>query len=420
MKKFKINNINAREILNSKGEPTIEVELQTDVGVFFAAVPSGTSTGKYEAKEIRDGGRRYGGKGVLKAISNIENIIAPKLKGKSITNQEEIDSLMVELDGKEDKSRLGANAILAVSMAACRAGAEVRDIPLYQYISQLAKKKLSKGPLKVKPCFLMIEGGSHAGNELDFQEFMIIPEEKSFSKNLLIGTEIYHILGDILKAKHGKSAVNVGLEGGFAPSLYRPEQALDLITEALKKSGYKSKVKIILDVAASEFYEKDKYKMKQSTFTASSLLNYHLNLIQKYNIKGLEDPFSEDDWIGWKELKALPVKQKGNVIAIGDDLLVTNIERIKKAIEEEACDGLIIKLNQIGTVTETIEASLLAQENDWYVFVKHRSGETNDDFIADLAVGLEADGIMTGAPARGERVAKYNRLLEIEEETKNL
>ena len=173
-------------------------------------------------------------------------------------------------------------------------------------------------------------------------------------------------------------------------------------------------------MAASEFYEKDKYKMKQSTFTASSLLNYHLNLIQKYNIKGLEDPFSEDDWIGWKELKALPVKQKGNVIAIGDDLLVTNIERIKKAIEEEACDGLIIKLNQIGTVTETIEASLLAQENDWYVFVKHRSGETNDDFIADLAVGLEADGIMTGAPARGERVAKYNRLLEIEEETKNL
>ncbi len=424
MKKFEIKSIKAREILDSKGEPTIEVELQIGLGGFFASVSSGTSKGKYEAKELRDQDKRYFGKGVLKAIRNVEEIIAPKLKGKDLREQEKIDELMIKLDGTKDKSRLGSNAILGVSMAVCRAGAAAQNQVLSQYIYEIFHcnrflpigRNLLQLPL---PCFLMIEGGAHAGNELDFQEFMIIPKEKSFSKNLQIGTEIYHYLNKILEKKYGKSSTNVGMEGGFAPPLKFPEQAMDLIMEAVQKAGYTNKIGIILDVAASEFYEK-KYKTKFGVFTTENLLRYYSNLIKKYPIVGLEDPFSQDDWQGFKELteNCSPLINGEQFSVIGDDLTVTNPERIKKAKKEYACNGIVIKPNQIGTITETIDAIKLAKDQNWKIFIKHRSGETNDDFIADLAVGVAADGIMAGAPVRGERVAKYNRLLKIEEKIK--
>ena len=436
-----IKSIKAREILDSRGIPTIEVELTTKLGSFFASVPSGTSKGKNEAKELRDGGKRYQGKGVLKAIENVEKIIGTELRGKDVTKQKEIDEMMIKLDGTKDKSRLGANAILGVSLAVCRAGAEARNIPLYQYISQLTEtrslpKLAESGSLSFlpKPCFLMIEGGTHAGNDLDFQEFMIMPREDRFSKNLETGTEIYHCLKEILEKEQGKSSINVGLEGGFTPSLKFPEQALDLIVRAIDKAGYKDRIDIILDCAASQFFSplrrkfgsrsKDKkYKTQMGVFIKEGLLRYYSDLISKYPIIGLEDPFSEEDWQGFKQITKLAESgflsvDRDPLSVIGDDLLTTNIERVKKAIKENACNSMIVKPNQIGTVSETIEVVKYARENNFKIFVKHRSGETKDDFIADLAVGVGADGIMAGAPARSERLAKYNRLLKIEEELK--
>ena len=414
MAKFsKIKLIKAREILDSRGNPTVEVELATDLGVFQASVPSGVSKGKYEAIELRDGGKRYNGKGVLKAVKNINKIIAPKLKGKDPTEQKRIDDLMIKLDGTENKSKLGANAVLAVSMAVCRAGATTKNFPLWKYLSQLMEVRLPSMPI-VKlslpvPSVLMIEGGAHAGNELDFQEFMILPQVKPFSKALQIASEIYQELKNIIKEKYIDLAINVGDEGGFAPPARVPEEALELILKAAKNLGYQNKIKIILDVAASQFYTDGKYKMRFGVFTSEGLLNYYSDLIQKYPVIGLEDPFSEEDGEGWHMLKS-------KILVIGDDLLATNPERIKLAKKKNACNGAIIKPNQIGTVSEAIEAAKLAKSYSWKIMVSHRSGETNDDFIADFAVGIGADFIKAGAPARGERVAKYNRLLRIEEE----
>ncbi len=416
MNNHTVKSIKAREILDSRGIPTIEVELITDIGSFFASVPSGTSTGKNEAKELRDKGKRYQGKGVLKAVENVEKIISPELKGKDVVQQKEIDEIMIELDGRKDKSKLGANAILGVSMAICRAGAAANNIPLYQYIFQLRdpdSQRVWVSLLLPRPCFLMIEGGVHAGNDLDFQEFMIQPREDGFSKNLETGTEIYHTLKEILEEEQGKSSINVGLEGGFTPSLRFPEQALDLIVRAIEKAGHKDRIGIILDCAASQFYKDGKYKMQMGVFIRQGFLRYYSDLISKYPITGLEDPFSEDDWQGFKEITK-NVDSKINII--GDDLLVTNLEKVKKAVKENACNAMIVKPNQIGTVSETLEVVRYAKENNFKIFVKHRSGETKDDFIADLAVGVGADGIMAGAPARSERLAKYNRLLKIEEE----
>ncbi|MCJ7786744.1 phosphopyruvate hydratase, partial [Patescibacteria group bacterium] len=412
----KIKSIKAREILNSRGEPTVEVALTTDFGVFQASVPSGASRGKYETVELRDGGKRYYGKGVRIAVKNVNEIIGPKLKGKDPAKQMEIDNLMIKLDGTKNKSKLGGNSILGVSMAICRAGAAAKNLPLYQYIFQLYETRQrrelrSPATLRLpKPCFNVINGGLHAGNELDVQEFMIVPQKKSFSENLKIGTEIYHQIKKNLAKKYGKLATNLGDEGGFAPPIKFPEEAVKLILGAAKKLNYE--IKIILDVAASQFLKNGKYKTKIGVFTRDGLLRYYEKLVKNYPILGLEDPFAEDDWEGWKALSPLNSK----LLIIGDDLTVTNPERIREAKEKEVGNAMIVKINQIGTVTEALEAVKLAISFGWKIIVSHRSGETNDDFIADFAVGISADFIKSGAPARGERVVIYNRLLRIEEE----
>jgi len=429
----KIQKIKAREILDSRGNPTIEVDLITNQGLFQASVPSGVSKGKYEAVE----------KKAKIAVNNVNKIIAPKLKGKNPAKQKEIDNLMIKLDGTKNKSKLGANAILAVSMACCRAGAAAKNIPLYQYIREIGNLKLEIGNFKIPaPSVLLIEGGAHAGNELDFQEFMIVPKIKSFKESLRVASEIYHQLKTLIKQKYIDLAINVGDEGGFAPPVRVPKEALNLILKAAKNLNYQNKIKIILDIAASQFSidpirnakqnrktkkkadkisngVDEKYKMKFGVFTSEGLLRYYLDLIQKYPILGLEDPFSEEDWEGWRKFKSKVKSQKSKVLIIGDDLTVTNPNRIKLAYKGKACNAIILKPNQIGTITEAIEAGRLAKSYGWKVMVSHRSGDTGDDFISDLAVGIGADFIKAGAPARGERVAKYNRLLRIEEELKS-
>jgi enolase len=407
---MKIKSIKAREILDSKGWPTIEVSLETSDFLVKASVPSGASKGKYEALELRDGGKRYFGKGVLKAVKNVNEIIAPKLIGEDVKDQKKIDSLLIETDGTENKSRLGGNATTGVSMIVCRAGAKAQNIPLYKYINQLAENRSLLIP---NPCFLMIEGGLHAGNDLDVQEFMIVPQADSFKEKLRTGVEIYHTLSSILEKECGEICKNVGFEGGFASPLSKTEDALNLILKAAKKAGFIDKIKIILDAAASFFFKDGFYKFEGKEFDREELLNFYTQLLEKYPILAIEDPFSEDDWDGFKMI----TKKFGEKInVIGDDFLVTNLEIIKKAVKEKACNGLILKPNQIGTVTEAIAAAKYAMEQNWKVFVKHRGGDTPDTFIADLAVGLGTGWIISGAPVRGERVAKYNRLLEIEEE----
>ena len=399
-----IKSIRAREIINSRGEPTVEAEVETEDGFFRASVPSGASKGKYEAVELKDGGKRLFGQGVLKAVGNIKEIIEPNLKGKDVLNQKKIDQTLIQLDNTKDKSKIGANAILAVSIACCQAGAKAKNISLYKYISQISNSTF-KLP---QPCFNVLNGGAHAGNDLDIQEFMIIPQMESFKENLRIGVEIYQKLKKILEKRFGKSAVNLGDEGGFAPPLNKTKQALDLIREAIKSAGYIGKVKIGLDCAASEFFKKGKYILESKKFNSEELLNFYEGLAKEYPILFFEDPFEQDDWPAWEKMSDL--------LIVGDDLTVTNPERIKKAYEKKACKGIILKPNQMGTVTETIEAAKLAKEFKWKIIVSHRSGDTCDDFIADLAVGISADFIKSGAPARGERVAKYNRLLRIEQE----
>jgi enolase len=419
MKILKIKSIKAREILDSRGNPTVEVELETDFGKFFASVPSGASKGKYEAVELRDGGKRYFGKGVKKAIKNIEEIISKKLKGFDVTKQKEIDQILIELDGTENKSKLGANAICGVSLAVCKAGAQAKRLPLYKYIRTLYDIRNTQYNIP-RPSFNIINGGAHAGNDLDFQEFMVSPKGKSFSENLRIGAEIYHKLKEIIAKKYGKLATNLGDEGGFAPPIKDPEIAIKLILEAAKSLNYQEKVSIILDVAASQFFDGKKYKTKIGNFSGKELANFYLKLIKKYPIEGIEDPFVQDDFESWKNLTSNLEHLTSNILIIGDDLTVTNPKRIKLAKEKGLCNAIIVKINQIGTVAETIEAVKLAKSFGWKIMVSHRSGETTDDFISDFAVGIGADFIKSGAPARGERVAKYNRLLKIEEELKSL
>jgi enolase len=415
MNKSKIKDIRAREILDSRGNPTVEAEVETGLGVFVASVPSGASTGKYEAAELRDGGKRYSGKGVLKAVENVNNVISQKLKGKDAASQKDIDDLLIKLDGTENKSFLGANSICPVSLAVCKAGAKARNFEIFQYIREIfnTEYKIPAAEYKMPlPSFNIINGGAHAGNNLDVQEFMVLPQKKLFSDNLRLGAEIYHQLKIILSKRFGNQSVNLGDEGGFAPPLADPEQALDLIMMSVKDSGYEKEIKIVLDVAASQFFENGKYKMKFAVFTREGLLRYYSDLASKYPIAGLEDPFSEDDWEGFTEI----TKKLGKKISvIGDDLLVTNPHRIKEAEEKKAVTSMILKINQIGTVSEALEAAKLAKDFNWKIMVSHRSGETTDSFISDFAVGISADFIKSGAPSRGERVVKYNRLLEIEQ-----
>jgi len=419
-KTSKIKRIKAREILDSRGNPTIEVELETDFGIFRGSVPSGASKGKYEARELRDGGKRYNGMGVLKAVKNVNEIIGPKLIGKDSTNQKEIDEILINLDGTEDKSKLGANAICGVSMSVCQAGASSQNLPLYKYIARIYSGQTPVKNTIPRACFNIINGGAHAGNDLDFQEFMIVPHTRpkggysSFSDNLRVASEIYHQLKEILEKKFGQLAANLGDEGGFAPPIRFPQEAIELILEAAKKLDYE--IKIILDVAASQFFKNGKYRMKIGVFSREGLMRYYEKLIKNYPILGLEDPFAEDDLEAWQIANGK--LQMANLLIVGDDLTVTNPKRIKMAKEKETCNSIILKINQIGTVTEALEAAKLAKEFGWKTIVSHRSGETNDDFISDLAVGIGADFIKTGAPARGERIAKYNRLLKIEEEIK--
>jgi len=402
-----ITKIKAREILDSRGNPTLEVDLFTKQTCQSASVPSGASTGKHEAVELRDGGKRYLGKGLQKAIKNVNEEIFPLLKGKSCLLQKEIDQIMIKHDGTNNKRKFGANAILVVSLAAARAASVEKKKFLFQYLHDLAK--VNRKPILPRPFFNVINGGKHAGNDLAFQEFMIAPKAKSFAEALRIGSEVYHVLKKVIERKYGKEATNVGDEGGFAPPLKRAEQALDLMREAIDKAGYKGKVDLAIDCAASEFYQKGYYYLPIKMNT-KQLLAYYIHLIKKYKIISLEDPFEQEDFTSFAELR-----RKSKIQIVGDDLTVTNIKRIQKAITEKSCNCLLLKVNQIGTLTEALDAVNLAYSNGWKVMVSHRSGETEDTFIADLAVGIGCGMIKAGAPCRGERIAKYNRLLRIEE-----
>lgn len=406
----KIKNLKAREILNSRGEPTVEVELTTESGVFMASVPSGVSKGKYEAVELRDGGTRHQGKGVLTAVRNVNQVIAPKIISKDAVKQKEIDELMIEMDGTENKSKLGANAILAVSIAVCRAGATER--PLWKWISELSVRE----PALPSPFILCIEGGLHGKGALDIQEFMVVAQADLFSDKFHAATEIHHALQQILEKNYGELGTKIGIEGAFTPSLKGTKEALDLLIKAISKAGYENKVKVVLDAASSSFFRNGKYSFEGKTLNREELSEFYLNLCQKYPILAIEDPFAEDDWEGWKILMS---NIKNQLLIIGDDLTVTNQKRFKMAEQEHCVNAVIIKPNQIGTVTETIAAICLAKKFDWKVVISHRGGDTLDDFIADLAVGSGADFIKSGAPTKKERMAKYNRLLRIEEELKN-
>jgi len=402
--------IKAKEILDSNGRPTIEVELIHGAAGFFASVPSGVSIGKYEAVELRD----KDGKGVKKAIENIEKIIVPALAKEDPLNQKRIDGALIKLDGTKNKSKLGANAILAVSIAVCRFGAKTKKIPLYSYISQLFGKSASIQDLP-KPSFNLIEGGKHGEVGLAFQEFMVVPQKETFQDNLKAGKAIYQELKKILEEKFGKKNVKLSAEGAFAPPIKRISEALDFILAAAEKAGQKGHFKIALDAAASEFFENNYYKAERTLFSKKELLDFYESLIEKYPIISIEDPFEENNFESFAELK----KGMGRkAIIFGDDLTVSNVGRIELAREKKSISGLILKPNQIGTVTETLEAAKLARDFGWKIMVSNRAGETEDDFIADLAVGIGADFIKSGAPFPKERMAKYNRLLAIEKELK--
>jgi len=410
-----IVDIKGREILDSRGNPTVEADVTLESGdVATAAVPSGASTGTHEALELRDGDQaRFMGKGVLKAIENIDTIIAPALVGQSAFDQKNIDRIMLDLDGTKEKKKLGANAILAVSMAVARVGAAYLDQPLYRYIGGLGAVEL---PV---PMLNILNGGVHADNSVDLQEFMIVPlGPNSFREALRVSAEVFHSLKTVLKDK-GYST-SVGDEGGFAPNLASNEEALDLIVLAIDQAGYKpgKDVFIALDPAASEFFDKStsKYVFKKSSgavLSSDEMVDFYSGLVDKYPIISIEDGLDEDDWDGWKKLTDRLGKR---IQIVGDDIFVTNPERLAKGLNLGIANSILIKLNQIGTVSETIDTIRMAQRRGYTAVVSHRSGETEDTFIADLAVGLCTGQIKTGSVSRGERIAKYNQLLRIEEE----
>ena len=407
----KIKNIKAREVLDSRGNPTVEVDLVTEKGLFRAMVPSGASAGKHEALELRDGGKRYLGKGVQKAVDNVNKIIAKKIIGMECTKQEEIDNLMIKLDGTANKEKLGANSILAVSMAAVKAGAAESGVPVYEHIGKLFGVKPAIIPV---PMCNVINGGKHAGQDNDIQEHMIMPVgAKSFKEGLQMVSEVYHTLKDILKKKFGAGATLIGDEGGFAPvQLGSIQQRLDILNEAIEKAGYDGKIKFAVDSASSEFFDNGSYTIGTTRMSQAQLVDYYKDVVDNYPVISWEDGMAEDDWKGWQEM----TKKLGKIQIVGDDLYVTNIERIRKGIKMRATNSVLIKLNQIGTVTETLNAIKMAHENKWTAVVSHRSGETEDSLIADLVVGTNAGQIKTGAPCRSDRNAKYNQLLRIEEE----
>lgn len=406
-----IIDVHARQVLDSRGNPTIEVDVFTESGgLGRAIVPSGASTGSKEALELRDGDKKiYGGKGVLKAVANVNEVIANEIIGMDACDQQGIDQAMINLDGTENKSQLGANAILGVSLACARAAAEATGLPLFQYLGGPFSSQL---PL---PMMNIINGGEHADNSIDFQEFMIMPVgAKTYSEALRMGTEVFHALKKVLSEKGHNTAV--GDEGGFAPSLKSNEEAITIILEAIEKAGYKPKKDIVLalDVAASELYEKGQYHLKGEGVVKSSkeMIEYYSELCEKYPIVSIEDGLDESDWEGWKALTEALGKK---VQLVGDDLFVTNSAILKKGIEQKVGNSILIKVNQIGTVTETLAAIDMAKKAGYTAVISHRSGESEDTFIADLAVATNAGQIKTGSLSRTDRIAKYNQLLRIEE-----
>jgi len=404
-----IKSITAREILDSRGNPTVEVEVRLDdKSMARAAVPSGASTGAFEAAELRDGGKRYLGKGVEGAVKNIVEKIAPVVLGLNALDQKIIDEKMIALDGSKNKSNLGANAILGVSLAVARAAAASTGQSLFKYLGKAEAKTL---PV---PMMNILNGGAHADTNVDIQEFMVAPiGAATFKESLRWGAEIYHSLKSVLKSKG--LATSIGDEGGFAPDLASNRAALDLILQAIESAGFKagSDIGLAMDVAATEFFENGKYKFEGKELTAEQMITYYRELVAAYPLLSIEDPLDEDDWDGWANLTA---KLGDKIQIVGDDLFVTNPERLQRGIESKSANALLVKVNQIGTLSETIAAVTLAHNNNFKSMMSHRSGETEDTTIADLAVALNCGQIKTGAPARSERVAKYNQLLRIEEE----
>ncbi len=405
----KITDVVAREILDSRGNPTVEVKVYTEkgsIGVF--SVPSGASTGKREALELRDNDERYFGKGVTKAVNNVNNTIKYNLLGKEVEEQKTIDDIMINLDGSENKSNLGANAILGVSVACLKASALDNDLPLYKY--------LNKREVHIPFCmFNILNGGKHAANNIDIQEFMIVPKFNTFKESLRAASEVFHALKGILLDKGLNT--NVGDEGGYAPDLKNNEEALMIIVKSIETAGYipGKNIFIALDVAASSFYnnETDTYNIDNTNKTREELLNYYLDIVGKYPVISIEDPFDEEDYEGFKMITEVLGKK---ISIVGDDLFVTNKELLKKGIEEKMCNAILIKPNQVGSFYETLETIVLAKQNKYTCIMSHRSGETTDTFISDLAVALNIPFMKSGSTSRGERIAKYNRLLEIEEE----
>ena len=409
---MKIKDIKAREILDSRGNPTVEVDVILEDGTLGrASVPSGASTGIREACELRDNESRYNGQGVLKAVSNVENIIKEKIIGMDSSNQEEIDKLMIDLDGTENKSNLGANAILGVSMAVLKASALSINMPLYKYVA----KKYNSSMSLPRPMMNILNGGAHADNSLDFQEYMIIPNRDNIKERIRVGSEVFHSLKNVLKEK-GLST-GVGDEGGFAPNLSSNKEGFDLIIEAIKRAGYIPGKDVFLgiDVAASEFYDNGLYNLKgeNRVLTTDELISYYVDLINNYPIISIEDPVDENDWDGFSKITSV---LGDKIQLVGDDLFVTNKKCLQMGIDKKAGNAILLKVNQIGTISETIETINLARQNNYKTIISHRSGETEDTTIASLAVGLNLGQIKTGSMSRSERIAKYNELIRIEEE----
>ena len=406
--KHSISDIRAWEVLDSRGNPTLEVEVTTEGGVLDSAiVPSGVSTGTYEALELRDGGARYHGKGVLKAIKAVTGPIRSSLVGVDVREQRLIDDLMIELDGTENKSSLGGNSILGVSISCAKTAALSSGLRLYEYVAE------GEASLLPVPFFNIINGGQHAGNKLDFQEFMIVPlGSGSFREAMQMGSEVYHALKKQLRDAHGRDAINVGDEGGFSPPLDRPEDALDAILKAVEEMGYAREVSLAMDVAASSFYKAGEgYSVSGENLDTGEMIGLYKELSEAYPIVSIEDPLEEEDYEGFAEItKTLDIQ------ILGDDVFVTNPKRLQRGIEMEAANALLWKVNQVGTLTEALDAAEMARSNGYAVQASHRSGDTEDPFVADLAVGIGCGQIKSGAPARGERTAKYNRLMRIEEE----
>jgi enolase len=415
----KIEKIVAREILDSRGNPTVSATVfLTDNKYYFASVPSGASTGSSEAYELKDrDNSRYDGLGVLRAVENVNTKINKLLKGFDISDPKSIDKAMIELDGSDNKKNLGANAIIAVSLAVNKAAAGSSNLQLYKFINEYYD--FAVDPKLPIPLVNIFNGGKHASTNLDFQELWIIPERfKNFKERLRVSSEIFHEFGKVL-SENGYDT-DLGNEGGYAPDLKRTNDSWDMILEAIKRAGYENQIALGLDAGANTFYNKHskKYKIEldKKELNSTQMINYYMDWIKKYPIKYLEDPLDEEDWANWKELKKIVDLSKKDIVIIGDDLFTTNVKRLQKGIENNSANGIIIKPNQIGTISESIDCIKLAQNHKFSIVISHRSGETCDDFIADLAVGSGAEYIKTGSISRGERICKYNRLLAIEEE----